>query len=180
MRLAAAILSALALASCAAPEAPVAERAPAARSIAQPYDVTKNVDFILVDKSDRTLTLFREGTAVRTYRGVAFGDAPQGHKRFQGDERTPEGRYIIEYGNPQSAFHLSLRVSYPNAADRAYAQRFGRSPGGDIYIHGQPNGAPAGQKIAHHWTDGCIALSNAEIEELWQTVPNGTPIAIRP
>jgi murein L,D-transpeptidase YafK len=180
MRFAAAILSALALASCAAPEAPVAERAAAARAIAKPFDVTRNVDFILVEKSDRTLTLFRGGQPVRTYRGVAFGDAPQGHKRFQGDERTPEGRYTIAYGNPQSSFHLSLKIDYPNAADRAYAGRFGRSPGGDIFIHGQPNGAPEGQKIAYHWTDGCIALSNAEIEELWQTVPNGTPIEIRP
>ncbi|MEO1921135.1 MAG: L,D-transpeptidase family protein [Sphingomonadaceae bacterium] len=180
MRLAAAILSALALASCAAPEVPVVERAPAARSMDKPFDVTKNVDFILVDKSDRTLTLFREGRAVRTYRDLAFGDAPQGHKQFQGDERTPEGRYRIAYGNPQSAFHLSLKIDYPNAADRAYAKRFGRSPGGDIFIHGQPNGSPEGQKIAYDWTDGCIALSNAEIEELWQTVPDGTPIEIRP
>lgn len=175
-----AILPVLALAACAAPEAPGSERVPAARAIERPFDVSTNVDFILVDKSDRTLTLFRKGTPVRTYRGVAFGDAPTGHKRFQGDERTPEGRYRIEYGNPQSAFHLSLKISYPNAEDRAYAAKHGRSPGGDIFIHGQPNGSPEGQKIASHWTDGCIALSDAEIEELWQTVPDGTPIEIRP
>lgn len=177
MRIAAAILSVFALASCAAPQAPVAERT-IATPVVQP--LPSQVDFILVDKSDRTLTLYQGGQPVRTYNGLAFGDAPQGHKQFQGDERTPEGRYRIEYGNPQSAFHLSLRVSYPNAADRAYARRFGRSPGGDIYIHGQPNGAAEGQKLGYDWTDGCIALSNAEIEELWQTVPNGTPIEIRP
>jgi murein L,D-transpeptidase YafK len=135
--------------------------------------------FILVDKSDRTLTLFADGAVLKTYTGFQFGDAPMGHKQFEGDERTPEGRYTIDTRNPNSAYHLSLRVSYPNAADRAFAAAQGRSPGGDIFLHGQPNGMPAG-RVPGDWTDGCIAFSNEEIEELWGAIPDGTPIEIRP
>jgi len=137
------------------------------------------VDFVLVDKSDRSLTLVRQGVPVKTYTGLQFGDAPQGHKRFEGDERTPEGRYVIDYRNPQSAYHLSLHISYPDEADRAFAAARGRSPGGEIFIHGQPNALSAG-RVPGDWTDGCIALSNGEIEELWQAVADGTPIEIRP
>ena len=136
-------------------------------------------DFVMVDKSERLLALYNQGKPIRVYRGVQLGDAPEGHKRFQGDERTPEGRYTIDYGNPRSAYHLSLHISYPNAADRAYAAARGRSPGGLIFIHGQPNWLRDG-RIEGDWTDGCIALSNAEIAELWQLVPDGTPIEIRP
>jgi murein L,D-transpeptidase YafK len=141
-------------------------------------DVT--VDLIRVDKSERTLTLFAAGRPVRAYTGIQLGDAPTGAKRFQGDERTPEGAYVIDYGNPSSAYHLSLHVSYPNAADRAFARARGRSPGGDIFIHGQPNEWPEGRRVAGDWTDGCVALSNAEIEELWSLVGDGTPIEIVP
>ena len=134
-------------------------------------------DFIRVDKSERTLVLYSAGKPVRTYRGLQLGGAPEGHKRFEGDERTPEGRYTIDTRNPASAYHLSLRISYPNAADRAFAQARGRSPGGEIFIHGQPNWLPLG-RLPGDWTDGCIALSNAEIEDLWRLVPDGTPIEI--
>src|SRR6478735_6021138 len=96
-------------------------------------------DFVLVDKSDRMLTLYADGRPFRTIRGVQLGDAPEGHKHFQGDERTPEGRYTIDYANPQSSYWLSLHISYPNEADREYAEAQGRSPGGAIFIHGQPN-----------------------------------------
>jgi len=136
-------------------------------------------DYLLVDKSDRLLIAYAGGQPIRAYRGIQFGDAPMGHKRFQGDERTPEGRYVIDTRNPRSSYHLSLRISYPNAADRAHAARHGRSPGGDIFIHGQPNWLAAG-RMPGDWTDGCIALSNGEIEELWQIVPDGTVIDIRP
>ena len=136
-------------------------------------------DFVLVDKSDRVLTLFADGRPYRNYLGLQLGDAPEGHKQFEGDERTPEGRYTIDYGNPESSYYLSLHISYPNAADREFAAAQGRSPGGAIFIHGQPNGLPAG-RLPGDWTDGCIALANAEIEELWQLVPDGTPIEIRP
>jgi murein L,D-transpeptidase YafK len=134
-------------------------------------------DFVLVEKSDRTLTLFAAGQPIRTYRGLQLGDAPEGHKHFEGDERTPEGRYTIDTRNPASAYHLSLHISYPNAADRAFAVQQGRSPGGAIFIHGQPNWLPMG-RLPGDWTDGCIALSNAEIEELWRLVPDGTSIEI--
>lgn len=140
-------------------------------------------DFVLVDKSERTLTLYSGRTPTLTVEGIAFGDAPHGHKQFEGDERTPEGRYTIDYRNPASAYHLSLHISYPNAADRARAEALGRSPGGDIFIHGQPNalpGADAGVRLPGDWTDGCIAVSNAEIERLWHAIPDGTPIEIRP
>ncbi|HUQ12694.1 MAG TPA: L,D-transpeptidase family protein [Novosphingobium sp.] len=136
------------------------------------------VDLVRVDKSERTLTLYSGESAVRTYTGIQLGDAPDGPKRFQGDERTPEGRYTIDYGNPSSAYHLSLHVSYPDAADRAYAGARGRSPGGDIFVHGQPNGRQG--RVEGDWTDGCIALSDAEIEELWSLVGDGTPIEIVP
>jgi murein L,D-transpeptidase YafK len=136
-------------------------------------------DFVLVDKSDRVLTLFAGGKPYRNYRGLQLGDAPEGPKRLEGDERTPEGRYTIDYGNPDSAYHLSLHISYPSAGDRAAAEAEGRSPGGEIFLHGQPNWLPAG-RLPGDWTDGCIALTDAEIEELWQLVPDGTPIEIRP
>ncbi|MGL5838900.1 MAG: L,D-transpeptidase family protein [Sphingorhabdus sp.] len=136
-------------------------------------------DRIVVDKSDRTLILYKEGREIHRYTGIRFGDRPKGHKRFEGDEKTPEGDYKIDGRNPASRYHLSLRISYPNAADRAYAHAKGKSPGGDIFIHGQPNGWPAGA-IPMDWTDGCIALSNDEIELLWKQVVDGTLITIRP
>jgi murein L,D-transpeptidase YafK len=161
----ASILAALALAAC-APQ-------PAERSM------LPQADRIVVDKSERTLVLYAAGKPVRTYRGLQLGGAPEGHKRFEGDERTPEGRYTIDTRNPASAYHLSLRISYPDSTDRAFAATRGRSPGGEIFIHGQPNWLPAG-RLPGDWTDGCIAVSNAEIEELWRLVPDGTPIEIMP
>lgn len=134
----------------------------------------ERVDEIRVDKSDRRMTLLRDGRIVKSYR-ILLGDAPAGHKRQQGDERTPEGRYRITFRNDKSRFHLSLRVSYPNEADRRQARVRGVDPGGDIMIHG---GTPLG--YSRDWTDGCIALSDAQIEEVWRLVPVGTPIEILP
>ncbi|MEP2873950.1 MAG: L,D-transpeptidase family protein [Parasphingorhabdus sp.] len=136
-------------------------------------------DSILVDKSDRTLILYKADEEIARYTNIRFGNTPQGHKRFEGDERTPEGRYTINGRNPGSSYHLSLRISYPNAADRSYAEAKGKSPGGDIFIHGQPNGRD-GAPIASDWTDGCIALSNAEIQQIWNVVPDGAVITIQP
>jgi murein L,D-transpeptidase YafK len=135
-------------------------------------------DFILVDKSDRMLWVYADGVEMRRYSGLQFGANPVGHKQFEGDEKTPEGRYVIDTRNPDSAYHLSLRISYPNARDRAYAGAVNLAPGGDIFIHGQPNGLAG--RAPGDWTDGCIALSNLEIEELWRLVPDGTAIEIRP
>jgi murein L,D-transpeptidase YafK len=136
------------------------------------------IDHIVVDKRSRTLSTYSRGRHVRTMLGIQLGDAPEGHKRFQGDERTPEGRYTIDFGNARSNYHLSLHISYPNQADVAYAEFLGRSPGGMIMIHGQPNGMR--ERMRGDWTDGCIALSNDQIEFLWQTVPDGTVIDIMP
>ncbi|SFP32961.1 L,D-transpeptidase family protein [Qipengyuania nanhaisediminis] len=147
---------------------------------AQQAQDEERADFVLVDKSDRTLWVYQAGKIIRTYDGLQYGDQPVGHKRFEGDERTPEGRYTITYGNEQSSYYLSLYIDYPNAADKAYAKARGRSPGGLIFLHGQPNGMPFDARVPGDWTDGCIALSNREIAELWSLIPDGTPIEIRP
>jgi murein L,D-transpeptidase YafK len=141
----------------------------------------ERVTRILVEKAARTLTLFRDDTVVATYR-VALGGDPVGPKRQQGDSRTPEGRYRIDFKNAASRYHLSLKVSYPDADDRARAAAAGVSPGGDIMIHGLPNGygwLGASHRV-HDWTDGCVAVTNAEIEEIWSLVDVGTPIEITP
>jgi len=176
----------LALAACANPpprvaDVPTAQQPSLEREVARivPERRFTHVDYLLVDKSERLMIGYAGGQPVKLWRGLQFGDAPQGHKQFEGDERTPEGRYVIEGRNPGSAFHLSLKVSYPARADRAFAHAYGRSPGGDIFLHGQPNALPVG-RMPGDWTDGCIALSNAEIEELWRIVPDGTVIEIRP
>jgi murein L,D-transpeptidase YafK len=135
---------------------------------------------VLVEKAARRLTLLdASGTPLRVYTGIALGGSPVGTKRFEGDRRTPEGRYVIDYGNEASAYHLSLHISYPDSRDRARAQAEGRDPGGLIFVHGQPNGYGY-TRIPGDWTDGCIALSDQEIEEIWGMVADGTPIDIRP
>lgn len=137
-------------------------------------------DFVLVDKSERRLWLYRGGVVIHSLGDLQFGASPQGHKAFEGDERTPEGRYTIDFGNPRSAYYLSLHISYPDARDRAAAARAGRSPGGAIFLHGQPNGLADGRRMSRDWTDGCIAMTNAEIALLWRMIPDGTAIEIRP
>lgn len=180
-----AVFAVLGLAACANPPPKVAEGAPSQPSLEReaariaPQRRFSQVEYLLVDKSERLMIAYAGGQPVKAWRDLQFGDQPVGHKRFEGDERTPEGRYVIEGRNPGSAYHLSLKVSYPNPADRAFARGQGRSPGGDIFLHGQPNNLPFG-RMPGDWTDGCIALSNAEIEELWRIVPDGTAIEIRP
>ena len=136
-------------------------------------------DHVRVEKAARRLTLYDAADRpIRTYTGIQLGESPSGAKHFRGDGRTPEGRYVIDFGNPGSAYHLSLHISYPDSADRAFAAAHRRDPGGDVFLHGSPNGwatRPAGD-----WTDGCIALSDAEIEEIWGLVGDGTPIEIVP
>ena len=133
-------------------------------------------DEIVVRKAKREMTLLRAGRVLKTYR-IALGRTPVGAKERQGDGKTPEGDYTISGRNPRSAFHLSLRVSYPSAADRERARRQGVDPGGDIMIHGLPNAQPTAANSSD-WTEGCIAVTNEEIEELWRLVPNGTRIRI--
>lgn len=139
------------------------------------------VDLVLVEKAKRTLSLYEKNVLIAQY-PIALGGNPVGHKECQGDNRTPEGEYSISGRNKTSAYHLSLRVSYPNAADRAKAKAKGCSPGGDIMIHGLPNGFGA-IGAAHRlrdWTAGCVAVTNTEIEEIWRQVPDGTRVVIRP
>jgi murein L,D-transpeptidase YafK len=138
-------------------------------------------DSIVVDKARRQLTLYHRGSVVRTYL-VALGQQPVGDKIRRGDHRTPEGLFRIEARNPRSRYHLALRISYPDAAHSARARALGVSPGGDIMIHGLPK-RQAWVGAAHRdfdWTEGCIAVTNAEIEEIWGAVPVGTPIHIKP
>jgi murein L,D-transpeptidase YafK len=132
-------------------------------------------DRIIVNKTRREMLLLRGESILRTYR-VALGRDPSGHKQQEGDGRTPEGSYVIDRRNPRSRYHLSLRISYPNAADRARAAALGVDPGGDIMIHGLKDGQPR----EHDWTQGCIAVTDAEMDEIWALVPEGTPIRIAP
>jgi murein L,D-transpeptidase YafK len=141
----------------------------------------KPVNRILVEKSARTLTLYRDDEMVKTYK-VALGSEPKGAKRQQGDHRTPEGSYTIDARNGHSHYYKSLHVSYPNTADRGRARKARVSPGGDIMIHGLPNGYGAIGKahLLHDWTDGCIAVTDEEMDEIWKLVPVGTAVEIRP
>jgi murein L,D-transpeptidase YafK len=138
-------------------------------------------DKVIVWKSERRLELLHKGRVIKTYR-VALGGSPRGPKTQQGDQKTPEGDYIIDSRNPQSQFYKSLHVSYPNTADRAKAKAKGVSPGGDVFIHGlgKKFGFVGKAHSLHDWTLGCIAVTNEEIEEIWKLVPNGTPIELKP
>jgi murein L,D-transpeptidase YafK len=138
-------------------------------------------DFIKVDKSERLMQLLRKDKVIATY-NIALGDNPEGHKQQEGDERTPEGQYIIDWRNPKSGYFLSLHISYPNPNDIARAKDAGVSPGGMIMIHGQPNGYSAATPVlqSFDWTNGCIAVTNAEMKQIWDAVPDGTPIEISP
>jgi murein L,D-transpeptidase YafK len=138
-------------------------------------------DKVLVHKKERTLTLLDHRRVLKTYR-VALGREPVGAKVKQGDHKTPEGNYVLDRRNEHSRFYRSLHISYPSAADRAKAQNSGVDPGGDIMVHGLPNGF--GWLGSSHrlldWTDGCIAVTNEEMDEIWRAVADGTSIEIDP
>ncbi len=144
-----------------------------------PPPLIGRIDHILIEKSARRLTVFHKGKALRSY-DIALGFTPVGDKKQEGDGKTPEGRFTIDRRNPNSAFHLSLGIDYPRPEHRAAAAQSGIDPGGDIFIHGQPNKLKSLLTIPYDWTAGCIALSNAEMEELWRTVPIGTSVEITP
>ena len=137
------------------------------------------VDKVFVDKSERILKLLSKDTVVKSYR-IALGDSPIGHKQQQGDQRTPVGYYTLDYKNENSIAHRSIHVSYPNAADKSQAKSRGVNPGGDIMIHGQMNGFGhlAGLNQQRDWTDGCIAVTNDEMDEIMAAVKVGTAIEI--
>lgn len=132
---------------------------------------------LVINKSERQLYLLNGDTVLKSY-GVDLGFNPVGHKQFEGDGRTPEGSYVIDRRNPNSAYYLSIGISYPNPDDIAYARKMGKDPGGDIFIHGGPTRWR--DKGKPDWTAGCISVSNKEIREIYAMVRNGTPIDIYP
>lgn len=138
-------------------------------------------DSVIVRKSARVLELLKNGQVLRSYK-VALGLRPEGHKQFEGDFRTPEGKYLLTRRNPNSEYFLSIQVSYPNDQDVARARRQGLSPGGAIMIHGQPNTPkkPRDYYSTIDWTEGCIAVSNSDMVEIWLMTAPDTPIEIQP
>jgi len=141
----------------------------------------EKADFVLVIKSEATLYLIKNGKVLKKYH-VAFGANPKGHKQQEGDERTPEGKYILDYKKENSSFYKAIHISYPSNEDKKRAKEKGVSPGGQIMIHGQKNDIGWLSFITQrfNWTDGCIAVTNSAMDEIWDSVNIGTPIEIKP
>jgi murein L,D-transpeptidase YafK len=139
-------------------------------------------DQVVVKKSQRKLQLLKKGQVIKEYR-VALGENPSGHKLQEGDHRTPEGDYILDWRNPRSGYHKSIHISYPNQRDQAVAQALGVPPGGMIMLHGLPNHIQSptvrAEYLRRDWTNGCIAVQDHEIDEIWRMVRDGTPIRIQ-
>ena len=138
-------------------------------------------DLVVIEKGKRQLHLVADGEAFRTFR-IALGMQPQGDKQQEGDSKTPEGRYLLDARNPNSEFFLSIHVSYPDQLDRREAARRGVDPGGAIMIHGQPNEPTRSENYykTQDWTDGCIAVSNSDMIDIWLMTRDNTPVDIRP
>jgi murein L,D-transpeptidase YafK len=149
--------------------------------LALPPSQADVVDHVVVYKHDRRLILVSRGKPVRSYR-IALGGEPVGPKTRQGDHKTPEGSYVLDSRNPYSRFYKAFHVSYPNPRDLAVARKAGLDPGGDIMLHGLPkNYAWLGKAhTLHDWTEGCIAVTDQEMDEIWRMVRVGTPIDIKP
>jgi murein L,D-transpeptidase YafK len=147
----------------------------------EPTASEQKADRIEVVKSKHTMTLMASGRALKIYK-VALGRGPSGAKEHEGDNKTPEGEYVIDQKNTKSRFHLALHISYPNVDDKKRAHDAGFNPGGAVMIHGLESGLGWLGPFQHDmdWTEGCIAVSNSEIEEIWRLVPIGTPIEIKP
>lgn len=139
------------------------------------------VSQVVVRKGDRRLLLMSGDDILRSYR-ISLGDRPQGHKLWEGDERTPEGEYTLDWRNPYSDYYKSIHISYPNKQDLEKARAWGLDPGGEIMIHGLPNevGDMAFAYQGLDWTDGCIAVTNEAMDEIWTLVSDGTDIRIEP
>lgn len=154
---------------------------PSRLSAGTPLPKEAIADHVLVLKKDRKLILLAKGNTLKTY-AIALGGDPLGPKQREGDHKTPEGVYVLDRRNARSRFYKSIHVSYPSSVDRERAQRLGVSPGGDIMIHGLPNryGFVGNAHRLRDWTDGCIAVTNTEMDEIWRAVKDGTPIEIRP
>ena len=136
-------------------------------------------DKVIVLKGERKLLLMKGDEVLKTY-SVSLGGSPVGPKVRQGDSKTPEGKYVLDRHNALSHYHRSIHISYPNAEDVARARKLGVSPGGDVFVHGQPHDFSGTSQEVGDWTDGCVAVTNAEMDEIWRAVPDGTPIEIRP
>lgn len=144
---------------------------------------TGPVDKVVVKKSERKIELQSRGKVVREYR-VALGGSPSGHKYREGDQRTPVGDYVLNWRNPRSNFYKAIHISYPNEQDKLVSRQLGFNPGGMIMLHGLPNYIQSESMrrlyTNRDWTHGCIAVQNHEIDEIWNLVPDGTPIRILP
>jgi murein L,D-transpeptidase YafK len=155
---------------------------PASRAESSLYALYK-ADSVLIKKSERKLYLLKDGEPFRDYQ-IALGKDPEGAKLFEGDNRTPEGDYVLDWRNSDSDFYKSIHISYPNEDDAAFARVVGSYAGGDIMIHGVPNDPeseyPEWIWVEFDWTDGCIAVSNEDMDEIWNSVDEGTPIKILP
>ena len=138
-------------------------------------------DEIIVLKSKRKLQLFFKGKKVKQY-SISLGGNPNGHKQFEGDQKTPEGYYFIDGKNPNSKYYKNLGISYPNAEDKSFARSKGKNPGGAIKIHGLPNDKPWLGKLhlLKDWTHGCIAVTNKQMDEIYRSIDIGTKITILP
>jgi murein L,D-transpeptidase YafK len=145
---------------------------------ARALPVSATADRVLVLKTKRKLLLLKGEKVLKAYR-ISLGGHPVGRKTMEGDRKTPEGKYVLDWHNAESDFYKSIHISYPNQADIARAARLGVPPGEDLFIHGQPNDYQGPGKQPGDWTDGCIAVSNAEMDEIWRAVPDGTPIEIK-
>lgn len=150
-----------------------------APSIPTLVEDAQRVDQIVIDKSARRLLASRQGETVLEF-DIALGFEPVGDKAEEGDGKTPEGIFRVNRRNASSSFHLSLGLDYPQPEDLKRAEDAGRDPGGDIFIHGQPNAVGGALTLPGDWTAGCIAISNSEMERLWQLVDIGTKVEIRP
>jgi murein L,D-transpeptidase YafK len=144
-----------------------------------PLPASAMADKVLVLKAERKLLLMKGNEVLKTYT-VSLGGNPVGLKIREGDRKTPEGDYVLDRHNAHSQYHRSIHISYPNAEDVARARKLGVPTGGDLFIHGLPNDFKGPSQQQGDWTDGCIALTNAEIDEIWRVVPDGTPIEIKP
>lgn len=146
-------------------------------SLAGAATAEKPADLVVVFKADHEMYLYRNGRPIRHY-PIQLGPQPEGHKQREGDGRTPEGAYLLDWRNPESRFYKSIHISYPDSRDLTSATHRGVDPGGEIMIHGQPWYASTAR--VGDWTDGCIAVSNKVMDELWELVPEDTPIHIYP
>ena len=152
-----------------------------AATAAYANESSRKADFVYVDKSERAISFFNGKELLAKYR-ISLSRSSVGHKEREGDKRTPEGTYTLDYKNPNSQYYRSIHISYPNQQDRTSAKRRGVSPGGAIMIHGQPNRSryAASELQQYDWTDGCIALTNTEMDVVWAMVDVPVRIQIAP